>query len=263
MMSGPAQDEDYVSRTKRAVAEFWDREACGERYGENQETTRYSLEPEILRVANFPASRGQRVLEIGVGMGADFVRWARAGASVVGVDLTKRAVELTRKRLEGEGLAGHLAIADAEDLPYLDGVFDVVWSWGVLHHTPRADKGLIEAARVLKPGGRYAVMVYHRHSWLAFAAWARFALLKGRPLQTLQEAVCHIESPGTRAYTAPEILELLRPHLNPVSVRSVLTHWDKRVAPGLARLCGDRFGWFLVIQGVRRTDQDTSGTDKG
>ncbi len=237
---------------KQAVAQFWEREACGERYGDEQDRIRYELEPEILCVADFASARGRRVLEIGVGMGADCVRWAGAGAEVVGVDLTERAVSLTMQRLAEAGLRGDVRVADAESLPFEDGSFDVVWSWGVLHHTPRADQALVEAARVLKPNGRYAVMVYHRRSWLALAAWVRFGLLKGRPLRSLSQAIACVESPGTRAYTVREVSRLLSPHLDRLSVRPVLTHWDRRVAPGVAALAGDRFGWFLVIEGARR-----------
>jgi ubiquinone/menaquinone biosynthesis C-methylase UbiE len=241
-----------MDRDKEAVAEFWEREACGERYGDEQEAARYALEPEILAAADFPSGKDRKVLEIGVGMGADLVRWARAGADVVGVDLTERAVQLTSERLRREGLPGHVRVADAEALPFDDASFDIVWSWGVLHHTPDADQALVEAARVVKPGGRYAVMVYHRRSWLALAAWARFALLKGRPFQSIGKAVAHVESPGTRAYTCKELTTLLGPSLDRLRVRPVLTHWDRRVAPGLASLTGDRFGWFLLVEGVRR-----------
>lgn len=237
---------------KQSVADFWEAEACGERYGAEQDRLRYALEPEILRVARFDTGRRQRVLEIGVGMGADLVQWARAGAQVTGVDLTARAVHLSKERLAAQGLAGTVARADAEHLPFADGAFDVVWSWGVLHHTPDADGALVEATRVLRSGGRYAVMVYHRHSWLALAAWARWGLLRGRPHTSLKQAIAHIESPGTQAYTAQELRSLLAPHLDQLRVRPVLTHWDRRVAPGISRLGGDRLGWFLVVEGVRR-----------
>ncbi|MCA1711768.1 MAG: class I SAM-dependent methyltransferase [Actinobacteria bacterium] len=237
---------------KQSVANFWEAEACGERYGADQDRLRYELEPEILRVARFDSGRGQRVLEIGVGMGSDLVRWARAGARVTGVDLTARAVELSRERLAGEGLEGTVTRADAEHLPFADGTFDVIWSWGVLHHTPDADRALVEATRVLRVGGRYAVMVYHRHSWLALAAWARWGVLRGRPTTTLRQAVAHVESPGTRAYTSQEVRDLLDPHLESLVVRPVLTHWDRRVAPVVSRAAGDRLGWFLVVEGVRR-----------
>lgn len=237
---------------KKSVAAFWESEACGERYGDEQDTARYVLEPEILRVADFASGRGKRVLEIGVGMGADFVRWVRAGADAAGIDLTHRAVTLTRARLADEGLTGDVRQADAEQLPFEEGTFDIVWSWGVLHHTPDADRALVEATRVLRPGGRYVVMVYHRRSWLAAAAWVRWGLLRGRPWATVSAAVAHVESPGTRAYTRNEVAMLLAPHLVDLQIRPVLTHWDRRVAPGLAQLCGDRFGWFLIVEGVKR-----------
>lgn len=249
-----------VEETKRSVAEFWETEACGERYGSAQEQIRYQLEPEIERFADFPSGRGRDVLEVGVGMGADLVRWARAGARMTGVDLTERAVAITADRLRAEGLRAGLGVADAEDLPFADASFDIVWSWGVLHHTPRSERALREAARVLRPGGRYAVMVYHRHSWLAAAAWVRFGLLRFRPAMTLGRAVAHIESTGTRAYTRPELARCLGDLLTELRITPVLTHWDRRVAPGIARLTGDRAGWFLLVEGVRRVASPDNGT---
>lgn len=237
---------------KQAVADFWQLEACGERYGDQQDAVRYRLEPEILRVARFETAAGKTVLEIGTGMGADLVRWACSGAHVIGVDLTARAVALSRSRLSSAGLSGTVMQADAENLPFSAGSFDVVWSWGVLHHTPDANRSLVEAARVLKSGGRYAVMVYHRRSWLAAAAWVRWGLLRGRPQTTLRQAIAQVESPGTRAYTSAEVVALLAPYLDRMQVQPVLTHWDRRVAPGLAQLTGDRLGWFLVIEGTKK-----------
>lgn len=241
-----------MSSAKQSVARFWEAQACGERYGDEQESVRYALEPEILLVADFPSGKGRQVLEIGVGMGADLLRWATHGAHVTGVDLTQRAVSLTRARLAEQGLSGDVRQADAEALPFANASFDIVWSWGVLHHTPDADGALIEAARVLRPGGRYAVMVYHRRSWLALAAWAKWGLLRLRPRTTLAQAVAHVESPGTKAYTTSEIRELLEPHLKGLHVRPLLTRWDRRVAPGVSHVFGDRFGWFLIIEGVKR-----------
>jgi ubiquinone/menaquinone biosynthesis C-methylase UbiE len=245
------RDEAGVARAKQAVIDHWEAQACGERYGSYQEEVRYLLEPEILTFGDFASGHGRDVLEVGVGMGADLLRWARAGATVTGVDITERAVRLTEDRVRSAGLRANVRVADAEALPFADGTFDIVWSWGVLHHTPRSEQALREAARVLRPGGRYAVMVYHRHSWVAAAAWVRFGLLRGRPKTTLRQAVAHVESPGTRAFTAPEVTALLGDLLVDVSVQPLLTHWDRRVAPGLARLVGNRWGWFLLVEGKR------------
>jgi SAM-dependent methyltransferase len=235
------------------VRAFWQAEACGERYGDEQDRVRYELEPMIEPFARFESAAGLRVLEIGVGMGADFLRWARAGAVATGVDLTERAVALTRERLASEGLAAaDVRVANAECLPFEDGSFDLVYSWGVLHHTPDPRRAIAEAVRVLASGGRLKLMLYHRRSWVALAAWARFGLLRGHPFLPLRDAVAHVESPGTQAFTMAEVRGLLEPGVGDLVVRPVLTHWDRRVAPGVASLAGDRYGWFLLIEGRRR-----------
>jgi ubiquinone/menaquinone biosynthesis C-methylase UbiE len=232
------------------VASFWEAEACGERYGAVHDETRYRLEPEITGFANFDQARGMRVLEVGVGMGSDFIRFVRAGARANGVDLTSRAIAITRARLRAEHLQASLRIADAEELPFEDCEFDIVYSWGVLHHSPNPVAAIQECVRVLAPGGQLRIMLYHRHSWMAVAAWMRFCLLRGRPFRGLRYAVAQIESPGTQAFTADEIGRMLS-NLNEVSVRPVLTHWDRRVFPGVSRIAGQRFGWFLLIRGIK------------
>lgn len=233
---------------KEGVKGFWEQEACGERYGAEQDRVRYALEPEILPFADFESGTGKRVLEIGVGMGADFMRWVRAGAVATGVDLTDRAVALTRQRLLDAGLSAEVRIADAEALPFPDAVFDVVYSWGVLHHTPDTGKALAEAQRVLAPGGELKIMLYHRRSWVALAAWVRFCLLRGKPFSTLKDAIAHIESPGTKAYTPAEVDQLLD-QLHTKSIVPSLSSWDRKCAPFVARCSANRYGWFLLISG--------------
>ena len=232
---------------KDQVRTFWEAEACGERYAEDQDRIRYALEPEILPFADFPSAAGKRVLEIGVGMGSDFLRWVRAGAIATGVDLTERAVAITGQRLLDAGLTAELHVADAENLPFPDGQFDIVYSWGVLHHTPDPTKALAEAQRVLAPHGELRLMLYHRRSWVALAAWARHGLLRGKPRTTFRQAVAKIESPGTQAFTPAEVRAML-PHVRDISISPVLTRWDRKYAPMIASLSGSTFGWFLLIE---------------
>src|SRR5688572_31834851 len=159
---------------KKDVRDFWQQESCGEVYAAGDDTagrlrnharTRYALEPYIPAFARFVDGSGRRVLEIGVGMGADHLEWAQQRpALLVGMDFTSRALDHTRTRLRLEGCESQLLRADAEHLPFADGSFELVYSWGVLHHSPDTPRAVREVHRVLAPGGTARVMVYHHSS---------------------------------------------------------------------------------------------------
>ncbi len=121
---------------------------------EAQAKARYDLEGEmIFGLAQFEKAKGLKVLEVGVGLGADHQQFAEAGADLYGIDLTERAVEHTRKRLVAFGLTSDLSVGDAENLDFSDESFDQVYSWGVLHHSLDTPKAIAEVWRVLKRGG--------------------------------------------------------------------------------------------------------------
>ncbi len=204
---------DFGARvSKRQVAEFWERAACGEElylHGQDraayeaQARARYGLEPYIAEFARFEETHGLRVLEIGVGLGADHQRFAEAGADLCGIDLTPRAIEHTRRRLALFGLKYRLAVGDAEALPFPNEQFDLVYSWGVLHHTPDTPRAIAEVWRVLKPGGCARIMLYHKWSLVGLMLWVRYALLALRPWWTLGQVYArYLESPGTHAYSS-------------------------------------------------------------
>ena len=242
---------------KDRVRAYWQAEPCGTstttaepgtaEFYADVERRRYELEPFIPGFAEFERWRGKRVLEVGVGLGTDFVRFARAGANATGIDLTEAAVEAVRDRLALEELEADLRIADAEQLPFSDGEFDLAYSWGVLHHTPDTAGALDELRRVLKPGGEAKVMLYSRRSWVAFGLWGRYALIRLRPWDSLVDVVAaHMESAGTKAYTAQELRELFST-FSSVEIRKFLTPYDRQVAGPLTRITGDRLGWFVGV----------------
>jgi ubiquinone/menaquinone biosynthesis C-methylase UbiE len=246
---------------KEAVRRFWEAQPCGSvhssaqegapEYFQQVERRRRELEPFIDRFAAFSSVRGQDVLEVGVGLGTDLVRFARAGAHVTGVDLTEHAVQLVRQRLALEGLSGRVEVGDAENLPFADDSFDYVYSWGVLHHTPDPAAAVREAIRVLRPRGRICLMLYARHSWVAYALWLRHALLRGRPDRSLSYVVAHhLESEGTKAFTRAELRRMVE-GIAELSIEQVGTSYDGRVGGPLARLTGPHLGWFLVVRGVK------------
>ena len=160
---------------KERVRTFWQAHPCGTKFSDAEigtrafferiEAHRYEKEWHIPAAANFANTRGLKVLEIGCGLGTDGAQFAKAGADYTGVDLTNAAIDLARKRFELFGLTGKFQVADAENLDFPDESFDVVYSHGVLHHTPDIDAAVQEIHRVLKPGGRAIVMLYHRGSY--------------------------------------------------------------------------------------------------
>jgi ubiquinone/menaquinone biosynthesis C-methylase UbiE len=131
---------------------------------------------------DFDALAGRDVLDVGCGSGIATQMLAEAGAKVTAVDLTDWAVETTRRRLDAFGLEGVVRQEDAEQLPFPDASFDLVFSWGVIHHSSDMDRALAELVRVCRPGGELVLMVYHRRSlfFVVYRAFQRFLPLARR-----------------------------------------------------------------------------------
>jgi ubiquinone/menaquinone biosynthesis C-methylase UbiE len=269
---------------KAEVKAHWETETCGTRYAKAADRqayfdeisqARYRLEPYIAPFADFASARGKAILEIGVGAGADFENWCRYSAHATGVDLTERAIALTAERLQLKQVPldlYDLRTADAEQLPFADASFDLVYSWGVLHHTPDTERAFSETYRVLKPGGRVKAMIYHVPSWCGLMLYLQHGLLRGNWRMTMKEALyTYLESPGTKAYTLDEARALLSQvgfheiHVSSklsfgdllmvepsAKYRSLLFKLARRIYPRwLVRLLGDRYGLGLLIEAVK------------
>lgn len=213
------------------VADFWEQASCGEELllpdssvsgYQAQMDERYRLEPYIPSFIGAERWRGKRVLEIGVGMGADHQLFAENGALLWGLDITTRAIEHTRRRFELLGLESRLQVGDAQYLPFADKSFDCVYSYGVIHHVPDTPKAAREVLRVLKPGGTFKVMVYHRWSLVGLMLLARYGLQTRSLSRTYSE---RMESPGTKAYTTHQASKLFA-GASDVQTRVELTHGD-------------------------------------
>jgi ubiquinone/menaquinone biosynthesis C-methylase UbiE len=266
---------------KEKVKEHWEREACGTRYANATDrkrffneisSARYTLEPYIPTFADFPSAQGKAILEIGVGAGADFQNWCVHALHATGVDLTEKAVALTRERLELNSIPREryaLQISDAENLPFDSETFDLVYSWGVLHHTPDTGRAFREVFRVLKPGGALKAMIYHVPSWSGVMMYLRCGLARAKFNLTMKEAIFdHLESPGTKAYSIDEARGLLsEAGFEEISPSAKLGPGDLltikpskkysaaiyrliwRIYPRwFVRLIGDRYGLCLLIQ---------------
>ena len=229
-----------MNSEKLAVHDFWNAASCGEdlylpdssKEGfARHSRTRYELEPEILQFADFDAWRGKQVLEIGVGLGADHQKFAEGGAVMCGVDLTERAIRSTARRFQLFGLKSELQVADAEQLPFPNASFDLVYSWGVLMCSPDTPKAISEVFRVLRPGGTTKLMLYHKWSFVGFMLWTRYALFRLRPTTPLIDIYMrYLESPGTKAYSVGEVRELVG-QFEDVRISTGLTHADLLLSP--------------------------------
>lgn len=256
---------------KQEVKKYWNQAACGTEFIDQKkysreyfkaiEAFRYSIEPEIFAFAQFSRFHGKKVLEVGVGAGTDFVQWVRAGAIAYGVDLTEEAINHVNHRLTINNLkAAEVTIGDAENLPYENNSFDLVYSWGVIHHSPDTFKSLEELVRVTKPGGTIKLMIYNRSSLYAFYQYLRHALLRGKPFKSFRNVLYyHQESLGTQAFTFKEAQKMIAQL--PVTVnlmQAPITNHDllyqkSKPFQWIAYICAclggwKKRGWFMMIE---------------
>lgn len=147
----------------------------------------------VVKLMDLPSLSDKSVLEIGVGLGGHAALLAGHARRFVGIDLTAYAVSRASRRFEIFGLKGGIVQMDAESMAFDDESFDFIWSWGVIHHSADTSAVLAEMRRVLRPGGRAVVMVYHKGFWNyiitgIIAGIARGHLLRGRSLHSTVQA---------------------------------------------------------------------------
>jgi len=250
----PGSAEHLAEVERRFLAEAWFAQPAGA--------------PPFSGLIPFEELRGKDVLEIGAGTGVHTKLLAEAGARVSAVDLTPTAVELTGRRLELAGLSADVREADAESLPYEDASFDFVWSWGVIHHSAETNRVIAEIARVLRPGGRLAFMVYHRTSitfWLNYVAYR--GVLRGGLLRESPDQLANRWSDGVlaRHYTRRTLIDALRPWFADIDTQVMgqigeAIPLPSRLRQPLARVVPRRaqetvvrhYGWFLFATARRK-----------
>lgn len=219
------------------------------------------MKPELLR--------DKDVLEVGCGMGTHAAMLARTGARLTAIDLTERAIEVTKRRFDVFGLKGTIQRADAEKLPFADASFDQVWSWGVIHHSNRFESCLAEISRVLRPGGHLMLMVYYRPS---IVYYVNNGLIRGVMMgQLLRKSLqqIYVDS-GDGFYARVFNKRELRSHLQsnfknidlnvvglkaelfPIPRTRVKVALENMTPDGIAAAVLSRWGSMIVAEGVRK-----------
>ena len=267
-------------KTVADVQRYWDARPCNIRhstkpvgskeYFDEVEARKYFVEPHIPAFAEFDRWKGKRVLEVGCGIGTDSINFARAGAALTAVDLSPESLRVAEKRAEVMGVADRIRFreANAEELAsVLEGeAFDLVYSFGVVHHTPRPERALVEMRKLLAPGGTLKLMVYHRRSWKAF--WILATQEHGRFWRAEELVAKHAEAqtgcPVAFTYTRAEARDLVEragfrvdelqvDHVFPyripdyVEYRYVKEPYFRWMPERLFRSFEHRFGWHLLI----------------
>lgn len=247
------------------VAEYWNRRPCNFRhstaevgsrqYFDEVEQRKYFIEPHIPGFAQHARWRGRRVLEVGCGLGTDAVNFARAGADYTGVDLSEASLALARRRFEVFGLTGRFFVANGEEvashLP--DETFDLVYSFGVIHHTPHPAEVVRQIRRLVRDDGEFRLMLYAKESW-------KDAMIEAGFDQPEAQTGC----PIALTYTRPEVHALLEPagfriesieqdHIFPYVVEKYVRYeyelqpWFAAMPQEMFRGLERRFGWHMMI----------------
>ena len=253
---------------KQRAVEQWTADPCGPAAADLAGLLRgrRAYAPFMAGALDYEGARGLNVLDVGCGQGIDLCEYALAGATVTGIDLTPRHVELAREHLAQLELEGTVVEGDAEELPFPDDTFDRVSSNGVLHHTPDFPRALAEIHRVLRGGGRATIIVYNRdsgHYWLE--QFLRLGVLRGqllreRTMENVLSRNVEISSIGARPLVRVYSRKKLRHLLATAGFRDltvtpspfqpadvILTRYMPRRIR--ARLSSLPVGWYLTARG--------------
>ncbi|MGH9423415.1 MAG: class I SAM-dependent methyltransferase [Thermoanaerobaculia bacterium] len=274
-------DQTFANVPIDRVREFWNALPCNIRhstksvgtreYFDEVERRKYFVEPHIPGFADFPRWTGRRVLEIGCGLGTDTLNFARAGAQVTAVELSDESAALARRRAEVFGLTDRVTIhvGNAEELPGIlpAQTFDLVYSFGVIHHSPNPRRILAHARQYMTPQSELRLMIYSRISYKLFWIMKEEGLWDFSRIDELvaRHSEAQTGSPVTYTYTLEtarallegfRILDIHKAHIFTWDIPAY-TRYEYRKAPEWANVDDDELarlerelGWHLLVRAV-------------
>ena len=251
---------------KQKIVAYWDRQPCNIRHSQQELGTveyfeevtakRYHVEPHILDFAGFHKWQGKRVLEIGCGIGTDAEQFVRHGAEYVGIDISKESIALCLQRFKVLDLHGKFYNIDLLDDSIVKtelGKFDLVYSYGVLHHSPNIHSHVEEIHKLVKPGGEFRFMVYAKNSW-------KYAMIQ----KGLDQFEAQAECPYAEAFTNDEIVSLLDSYFQIERIRQEhcfmynvplykqgkyqLEPWFEAMPATMRDAIREYLGWHLLVK---------------
>ena len=269
---------DFKNICIKDIERFWDARPCNVRhstakvgskkYFDEVEWRRYFVEPHIPKFAEFKKWRGKNVLEIGCGIGTDTINFARAGAHVTAIEISKKSLGLAKKRAKVYGLTKKIKfyLANAERLSKTVPIkkYDLIYSFGVIHHTPNPKQVITEIKKYMHKKTILKIMIYYRYSWKVL--WILFKFGKGAFWNVNKLVAKYSEaatgSPVTYIYSKKEAKRLLTglqiseikvDHIFPYRISDYVKYkykkvWYFRYLPrDVFEWLKKTFGWHLLI----------------
>jgi 2-polyprenyl-3-methyl-5-hydroxy-6-metoxy-1,4-benzoquinol methylase len=247
------------------IRDYWNSRPCNIRhslspigtkeYFNEVEARRYANEPHNYSFPEFHLWKGKRVLEIGCGIGTDAVNFARHGAIYTGVDLSSESINLAKKRFEVFDLEGRFIECNAEELISIFGPeekFDLIYSFGVIHHAPRPEKVLACLPSLLADNGEVRAMLYAKNSWkniLINAGWDQPEAQDNCP-----QALTYTIGEARELFKQFNTIEINQDFIFPWIVETYVKYeyvkqpWFAAMPAELFRIMEKALGWHLLIK---------------
>lgn len=246
------------------VQSYWNNRPCNIRHSNKQigtieyfnevEKRKYFVEPHIPSFANFDNWRGKKVLEIGCGIGTDAVNFARAGAHYFGVELSEESLNICKERFKVFGLKGSFVNCNAENLGSFlsENEFDLIYSFGVIHHSPNPQRIFEQLPTFLKKDGELRVMLYNKDSWKAMMIEAGFDQPEAQYGCPIAFSYAQDEIPSLITHQF-EIKNITLDHIFPYKIEKYKNYiyekedWIEAMPPEKFRVMEKNLGWHMLI----------------
>ena len=249
------------------IINYWNKQPCNILHGTSSVNTseyykqvserRYHVEPHIREFAGFHHWQGKRVLEIGCGIGSDAEEFVKHGAEYVGIDISSESISMCRQRFDILGLQGEFYVHNSDHGLTNFGEFDLVYSYGVLHHYPNIIRSVNHISQVVKMHGEFRFMVYAKNSW-------KYAMIQKGLDQFEAQAGC----PYADAFTHEDVKTLLTPqkwqierlrqaHCFMYNIdeykkgKYVLEPWFEAMPQDVLDAVSEYLGWHLLVKAKR------------
>jgi SAM-dependent methyltransferase len=246
------------------ISDYWNNQPCNIKhssldigtleYFQEVEARKYYVESHIPVFAEFDKWRDKKVLEIGCGIGTDASNFSKNGAFYTGIELSEKSLEITKKRFEVFNLKGEFYNIDAQnidDLYQVGNNFDLIYSFGVIHHSPNPQKIIDNCFLLLKPGGVLKIMVYAENSW-------KKMMIDGKLDQYEAQSNC----PVAFTYTKEQIYDMFKQyndikieqeHIFPYKIKEYKNYeykkesWFENMPENIFKIMEKNLGWHLCI----------------